>query len=197
LIILPCSWFAHFFGGKEFVRCYLWKWIPWTMGSLEVHPQIYREKIQCLLDFHPIKCELIHFDPYPYSSGFRPVAATVSPFSKGWRGSDNGAGAGNFRLLSWTQNSSFWQQAGASSGGWCEWFWKWYPLVICYRNLYGKSTWKEWIFPWTMVLFHSYVSLPEGILCNFPYHIHPNVAMYCSNCMLVTNMQVQYWTKHI
>ena len=42
-----------------------------------------------------------------------------------------------------------------------------YPLVNVYSFLLNMAQWKYWIFrdfPLTMGIFHSYVSLPEGIL---------------------------------
>jgi hypothetical protein len=44
------------------------------------------------------------------------------------------------------------------------WRQKWdvYPLVICYSLLYENGH-LEWIYQLKMVIFHSYVSLPEGI----------------------------------
>ena len=38
-----------------------------------------------------------------------------------------------------------------------------YPMVICDRATVWKMTHLECIFPWKMVMFHSYVKLPEGM----------------------------------
>ena len=40
-----------------------------------------------------------------------------------------------------------------------------HTLWLC-QNSYWKWPFSSWIFPLKMVIFHSYVSLPEGIFLN-------------------------------